>query len=109
MTTVVYVSMPRGQVIPYLGPAWPPAEGSTVLRCPAPAGGTDGAVIVYETEGMPGTTWWLVDSVIPPQDAGPVGEQLAALIPESVLETVPTTPPDTPPHSHAISAEDDTA
>lgn len=108
MTTVVYVPMPREQVLPYLGPAWPPAAGSTVLRCPTPAGVTDGAVIVYEVDGMPGTTWWLVDSVIPPQDAGPVGEQLAALIPESALETVPTPDPETPPQtSSGVSAFDE--
>lgn len=108
MTTVVYLAMPRDEVIPYLGPKWPPAEGATVLRCPNQAGVTDGAVIVYQVEGKPGTTWWLVDGVIPPQDAGPVDEALAALIPESVLETPEPAPPPTPPWTQVgVTAADE--
>jgi hypothetical protein len=94
--TIVYVQLPREDVIPYLGPNWPPEAGVTVLRCPNPAGVTDGAVVVYTTPGRPGTTWWLVDSVIPPQDAGPVDEALAALIPESVLEVLDSEPVEEP-------------
>lgn len=100
--TVAYVQLPRDEVLPYLGPNWPPAPGTTVLRCPTPAGVTDGAVIVYGSPGRPGTTWWLIDSVIPPQDAGLVGEQLAALIPESLLETLPAEDPEPPPPPPAV-------
>lgn len=93
--TVVYVSLPRDEVVSYLGPAWPPLAEAIVLRCPNPAGVTDGAVVIYTTPGQPGVTWWLVDSVIPPQQAGPVDESLALLIPES--ELVAPAPPDTQP------------
>ncbi|PVE04665.1 hypothetical protein [Streptomyces scopuliridis] len=89
MSTVTYLSLLRAAVIRSLGPAWPAPVGSTQLRIDPAAEVTDGAVVVYETEGMPGTTWWLVDGVVPSQDAGLVTEQLAALVPGSVLETIP--------------------
>ena len=57
----------------------------------------DGAVVVYETPGGPGVTWWLVDGVIPPQGAGPGGEALAELVPGATTETVPDPVPDSPP------------
>ncbi|MET7560563.1 hypothetical protein ABZS95_10200 [Streptomyces sp. NPDC005479] len=96
--SVTLLALPRDDVAAYLGPAWPVPADAPRLRLPADSGITDGALIVYATPGQPGTTWWVIDGVVPPQDAGPVGEELAALAPGSVLETPPTPDPDpTPP------------
>jgi hypothetical protein len=97
--TVYWLSLQREQVVPNLGNSWPPAPGSTVLRIPPEVAMivTSGAVIVYGEPGTPGRTWWIVDQIIPPQDAGPVDEALAAQIPGSVLETVPAEPTPEPP------------
>jgi hypothetical protein len=99
--TVTYIPLPREDVLTSLGPAWPAPVGASLVRVPVSIGVTDGAVVVYEVEGRPGVTWWLVDGVIPPQGAGPAGEQLAALVPDSVVEIVPdpwqnATPPASP-------------
>lgn len=94
----VYVPMPRANVITWLGPAYPPRPGAPLLRVPESAGVTDGGVAVYPVDGQPGVLWWLVDSCIYPQDAGPVDETLAALVPGSHLGTVPgDDAPDSPP------------
>ncbi|MEU0370639.1 hypothetical protein ABZ070_10300 [Streptomyces sp. NPDC006283] len=85
--TVAYIPIDRTEVVSYLGSSWPPAATATFLRVPTEQGVTDGAVVIHEVEGQPGITWWLVDGIIPPQDAGPVDEALAALVPGSALET----------------------
>lgn len=94
----VFTPLDREQVIAYLGDAWPVPDGTTLLRLPAD-GMTDGAVSVYPVPGQPGTAWWAVDSVIPPQAAGIPDEALAALIPGSVLTVIadPGPPPEPPP------------
>lgn len=98
----VFTPLGREEVIVYLGAAWPAPDGSPLLRLPDDAGMTDGAVSVYPNPGQPGTAWWAVDSVIPPQAAGIPDEALAALIPGSVLiadapVTDPGPPPEPPP------------
>jgi hypothetical protein len=99
MSTIYWISLQREHVVAYLGTAWPPTPGDTVLRIPPDVAMivSSGAVIVYDTPGMPGRTWWIVDQIIPPQDAGPVDESLAAQIPGSTLETVPAEPDPEPP------------
>ncbi|MFE3169331.1 hypothetical protein [Streptomyces sp. NPDC059224] len=95
----VYTAIERNEVISYLGRGWPPRSGEPSLTIPPDTGITDGAATVYPDEGRPGTTWWVVDSTIPQQDAGVPDEALAALLPGSVLGTAPNLNPgpDTPP------------
>ncbi|MFI8865343.1 hypothetical protein ACIGNW_00270 [Streptomyces sp. NPDC053707] len=97
MTNVTLIALPREAVLASLGPAWPPTPDATIVRIDSAAGVTDGAVVIYETPGQPGVTWWLVDGVIPPQGAGPGGDTLAALIPGATTETAPEPVPDSPP------------
>lgn len=91
----VYTRLDRDEVISYLGRAWPPRPGDPCVTIPPDAGLEDGAVAVYPVEGRPGTTWWVVDSTVYPQDAGTPDEALAALLPGSVLTAVPGPDPDT--------------
>jgi hypothetical protein len=95
----VYTPLDRAEVISYLTGSWPPVPGDPCLLLPETSGLVDGAVSVYPVEGEPGTTWWVVDATVYRQDAGTPDEALAALIPDSVLDTVPTAdpPPDSPP------------
>lgn len=95
--TITVLALPRDQVITSLGPCWPPTPGSVLVRIDPAGGVTDGAVIVYENPGQPGTAWWLVDGVIPPQGAGLGGEPLAALLPGATVESVPDPSPESPP------------
>ena len=95
----VYTALDRDDVISYLGRCWPPTPGEPCLTIPPDAGITDGAATVYPVEGRPGTSWWVVDSTVNVQDAGTPDDALAALLPGSVLGTVPDPDPttDTPP------------
>jgi hypothetical protein len=99
MTDPIYIALAREDVVSYMGRAWPPRPGQPCLTVPAEAGVTDGAAVVYPVDGQPGTCWWLIDSVINVQDAGTPDEALAALLPGSVLGTVPSPNPipDSPP------------
>ncbi|MDX3074621.1 hypothetical protein [Streptomyces sp. MI02-7b] len=99
MTDPAYYAIPRDEVLSYLAGSWPPVPGEPCLHLPPAAGITDGAVAVYPVEGRPGTTWWVVDSTVYRQDAGTPSGDLAALIPDALLDTVPTAaqPPDAPP------------
>lgn len=99
MTDITLIALPREGVLAALGPVWPPAPGAAIVRIPGASGVEDGAVVVYETPGRPGVTWWLVDGVIPPQGSGPGGDALAALLPGAITETVPDAEPDSPPTS----------
>lgn len=101
--TVTVFALPREDVLSYLGPSWPPAPGSTVVRIDPATEVTDGGVSVYETPGRPGITWWLVDGVIPPQGAWVGGDVLAALIPGAVAELIPEPEPGVPPGGGAWS------
>lgn len=100
MTDPAYTPYDRTEVIGYLGTAWPAPATATLLVLPVDTVGPDftGAVAVWPVPGRPGTTWWAVDGVVPPQLTGTPDEALAALLPGSVLQTPP--PPDgdpTPP------------
>lgn len=97
MTDITLITVPREDVLTALGPDWPPAPGATIVRIPGASGVEDGAVVVYETSGQPGTTWWLVDGIVPPQGAGPGGNTLAALLPGAATEIVPDPVSDSPP------------
>lgn len=101
MSDPIYVPIARDEVVSYLGRCWPPNPNDPCLTLPADAGMTDGGVVVYPQEGRPGTCWWVVDSTVYVQDAGTPDEALAALVPGSVLGTVPdpSPAPDTPPQS----------
>ncbi|MFJ8144686.1 hypothetical protein ACIQ6R_06375 [Streptomyces sp. NPDC096048] len=70
--TVMFTEMPREDVVTYLGSAWPAAAGSTIERVAFLSEGAHGGVSV-QTDG-PGITWFVVDGVIVPQDAGPLPE-----------------------------------
>lgn len=82
MSTTNTTPMPRDEVLSYLGPNWPPRPGAVVVRVTA-LGIENGAVTVYAVEGQPGMTWWAVDGLIPPQDAG-----LPPDLPDCPLETI---------------------
>ncbi|WP_435252226.1 hypothetical protein [Streptomyces tendae] len=93
--TVTFTEMPREDVVMYLGRAYPPAAGSTTERVRFLSETACGGVGV-QTSG-PGTTWWVVDGVIVPQDAGPLpeleGDELITLPVDE-----PTSPPMTDPN-----------
>ncbi|TJZ55613.1 hypothetical protein FCH28_09750 [Streptomyces piniterrae] len=96
----IYVPLDRDEVVRCLGNRLPPRVGRPVLRVPTDAEVQTGGVCVFPIEGRPGYLYYLLDGLIVEQDAGPVDEALAALIPGSVLETVPgDIPPETPPTS----------
>lgn len=103
--TVAYMPLPREEVLASLGAAWPAPVGAVLVRIPQYSEVTDGAVVIYVIEGRPGTTWWVVDGVIPPQGAGAGGEELAALIPDSVVEVVPDPWEDATPPPTAFSLD----
>ncbi|WP_406735352.1 hypothetical protein OG508_28065 [Streptomyces sp. NBC_01108] len=101
MTTIVILERPHTEVIHGLGPLfWPIRSDATTLRIDPTFAVTDGAVIIYPTPGMPGTWWWLIDGVIPPQAAGRITADFAAQVPGSVLILPPPPEPDEPPLDH---------
>lgn len=88
--TVMFTQMPREDVVTYLDRSYPPAAGSTVERVRFLSETACGGVAV-QTSG-PGTTWWVVDGVIVPQDAGPLPE-----LEGDELITLPNEEPTQPP------------
>ncbi|MGX1483434.1 hypothetical protein RKD45_002510 [Streptomyces griseus] len=99
--TVTYIPLPREDVITYLGMDWPVPTGSTVIRIDPAQGVTDGAVAISTDPRRPGVLWWLIDGTVPPQAAGQPTEELAALIPGSVLE-IPEQPNPNPDPPHTV-------
>jgi hypothetical protein len=104
----MFTQMPREAVISYLGGRWPARPGSTIERVAFLSETAAGGVSVQEGS-RPGTTWWVVDGWIVPQDAGPLpqleGDEMRTL-PEEEPEQPPYTPgpysvdiTDTPPES----------
>ena len=89
---VSFTPMPRDEVVGYLGPHWPPAPGAVVTRVRSLAQVTDGAFTIHEADDRPGTTWWAVDGLIVPQDAGP-----PPLLPGDQPERIPEPAVDAPP------------
>jgi len=89
--TVTFIQMPREEVIGYLGPAWPARPGSTVERVAFLSETAHGAVSVQEGS-RPGTTWWAVDGVLVPQDAGPLPQ-----LEGDEMRTIPAEQPEAPP------------
>lgn len=89
---VTFTLMPREDVLPVLGPHWPPAPGAAVVRHRYLADVTHGALSVHQDDEQPGTAWFVLDGLIVPQDAGP-----PPLLPGDQLETVPAPAVDTPP------------
>ncbi|MFH9826725.1 hypothetical protein [Streptomyces bobili] len=88
---ITHVPLPREETLAVLGPHWPPRPGATVARIGLTVGIDHGAVAVHDTDDQPGTTWWVIDGVIPPQDAGP-----APVLPGCPLVTVEE-PAESPP------------
>ncbi|MFJ5802679.1 hypothetical protein [Streptomyces decoyicus] len=96
----IYVPLGRDEVVRCLGSRIPARVGRPFLRVPADAEVQTGGVCVFPIEGRPGYLYYLLDGCIYEQDAGPIDESLVALIPGSVLETVPgDVQPETPPAS----------
>jgi hypothetical protein len=89
--TVTFTQMSREDVVSYLGAAWPAPPGATVERVAFLSDLGHGALSV-QTGSRPGTTWWVVDGLLVPQDAGPLPE-----LEGDELETVPETQPEQPP------------
>jgi hypothetical protein len=89
---VTYTKLPRDEVLAALGPHWPPLPGATVALIGEIVAVTHGAVAVHLTNDRPGTTWWAVDGLIVPQDAGP-----APVLPGCPMATVPAPAVDHPP------------
>jgi len=89
---VTFIPLPRADVISYLGRSWPARPGATVERVLSVPDATDGALAVRPDGDRPGTTWWVVDGLIVPQDAGPLPQ-----LEGDQLETIPNTSPDAPP------------
>jgi hypothetical protein len=81
---VTYTELPRDEVLATLGPHWPPPPGAAVALIGETVAVTHGAVAVHDTDDQPGTTWWAIDGLIPPQEAGP-----APVLPGCPLATVP--------------------
>lgn len=90
---ITHVPLPREEAVRYLGACWPPQPGALVTRVGA-VGIDHGAVAVHLVDDEPGTTWWAVDGLIVPQDAGPIPE-----LPDCPRETVPEQTPPQPPIS----------
>ncbi|MFD1832405.1 hypothetical protein ACFSJS_22555 [Streptomyces desertarenae] len=95
-----YMAMSRDYVLQQLAHHWPPTPGTPILRLADDVQITDGAAVVYPQPGQPGYSWWVVDRTIPRQEAGTPSEELAALLPGSVLETVPEAEPEPEPEPH---------
>lgn len=93
--TVMFTQMPREDVISYLGRAWPAPPGSTVERVSFLSEVAHGALSV-QVGSRPGTSWWVVDGVMVPQDAGPLPE-----LEGDQMITLPADDPGTPPTSIA--------
>lgn len=89
---ITYTPTPREDALTALGPHWPARPGATVARVGEVVAITHGAVSVLGVDGQPGTTWWAVDGLIVPQDAGPLPE-----LPGCPLATVPVPTADAPP------------
>ena len=89
---ITFIPLPRDEVISYLGRSWPARPGATVERVLSVPDATDGALAVRPDGDRPGTTWWVVDGLIVPQDAGP-----PPLLPGCPLETLPAPAAGSPP------------
>ncbi|MGW2379308.1 hypothetical protein [Streptomyces sp. NPDC001658] len=89
---VTYTERPRDEVLAALGPHWPAPPGATVALIGEAVAITHGAVAVHDSDDQPGTTWWAVDGLIVPQDAGPPPE-----LPGCPMATVPQPAVDAPP------------
>lgn len=92
---ITYNELPREEMLTALGPHWPARPGATVALIGEVVAVTHGAVTVHGSDGHPGTTWWAVDGLIVPQDAGPP-PSLPGCPVATVPDPVPATPPLTP-------------
>lgn len=81
---ITYTPLPREEVLAALGPHWPPQPGAPIVCVGDVIGFTHGAVAVHDNEDRPGTTWWAIDGLIVPQDAGP-----PPAVPGCPTDTVP--------------------
>ncbi|MEU6229985.1 hypothetical protein [Streptomyces sp. NPDC047042] len=91
--TITFTVMPRADAVSYLSSRWPAQPGATVEHVAFLSGLAHGALSV-QSGSQPGTTWWVVDGLIVPQDAGPLPE-----LDGDVLETLPPDDPESPPNS----------
>ena len=89
--TVTFTQMTREDIVSYLGTSLPAQPGAVVEHVAFLTDLAHGALAV-QTGNQPGTTWWVVDGRIVPQDAGPIPE-----LDGDLLETVPESQPETPP------------
>lgn len=89
---ITYTEMPRAEVLAALGPHWPAAPGAAVALVGEVVAISHGAVAVHDDNDRPGTTWWAVDGLIVPQDAGP-----PPVLPGCPVATVPEPAVDAPP------------
>lgn len=89
---ITYTELPRDEVLAALGPHWPARPGAVVALVGEVVAITHGAVAVHDATDRPGTTWWAVDGLIVPQDAGPPPS-----LPGCPLATVHEPAPDAPP------------
>jgi len=101
--TVMFVQMPREDVISYLGPAWPAKPGATVERVAFLSETAHGAVSVQEGS-RPGITWFAVDGVLIPQDAGPLPQ-----LEGDEMRVIPDEQPEEPPIDYDTATTADTA
>lgn len=92
MTDPSFTEFPQDEVVTYLSRWWPIPNNATLLLLDTDHTAFTGAVGVYPVPGRPGTTWWAVDGVIPPQPIGTPTQALAAMLPGSVLQTPPPPP-----------------
>lgn len=89
---VTFTELPREEVLAALGPHWPARPGSVVVRHRYLVNVTTGALTIHEDDDRPGTTWFVVDGLVVPQDAGP-----PPTLPDDEPETVPEPTVDAPP------------
>ncbi|WP_326730234.1 hypothetical protein [Streptomyces phaeochromogenes] len=89
---ITHTPMSRDDALAMLGPHWPPRPGATMARIGSVAAIDHGAVAVHTAEGRPGATWWAVDGLLVPQDAGPPPS-----LPGCPMQTVPEPAESSPP------------
>lgn len=86
--TITFLPIDRDAVLSYLGTAWPARPGTTYERVRFLSEEGHG-VLAVQSGSQPGISWYVVDGVVVPQDAGPPpgleGDEMITLPPDEEL------------------------